>query len=299
MSSHNNPENSSAQQSEAQRKAQEAADKKAKELAQQSDVNPDNTDDGIWGMIMQFIQFLFGSFLGDDKAKDEAPHESTADDAPNKPEYSLQVSRQLLSSKALTKWRDYQQEHKGEKVAYTSPVKGDAQVTSGFGHREAPKAGASTEHKGIDIGARGSDRSPEIVAAADGMVLFAGRRSGYGNAVIIGHADGSITLYGHLSGAHMPAMGTAITQGTQIGEMGNSGNSTGPHLHFEVRKGDKAITPVIDGVAAVKGMRLNDDAYYASLMDRNNMPKLPVVDVDGHGHHNVTNAKPKSPNQVC
>lgn len=289
MSSKHNPETPNAQA--VADKA--AADKRAEEVARQSGMKSGGGLDEIMSMIMEFLKFLFDGFLADNKGQNDAPHEAVEDDAPDAPGQKVEVSKNLLASKALPKWQEFQQNNKGKSVEFHSPVKGDAQITSGFGHREAPKLAngghGSSEHKGIDIGARGADKSPDILAAADGVVLFAGHRSGYGHAVILGHADGTTTIYGHLSGKQMPKMGASVAQGDVIGEMGNTGHSTGAHLHFEVRKGDKVMTPKIDGAVASKGKHLNDDAYYASL--RQSMPKFETGSdkVDQH----VASVKPK------
>lgn len=94
-------------------------------------------------------------------------------------------------------------------------------------------------HKGIDIAATyGSD----VIAAASGKVLFAGQKGGYGNCVIISHQNGLATLYGHLS-----SISVVNNQDVKVGEViaktGNSGRSTGPHLHYEVHKNKTPVNP--------------------------------------------------------
>jgi murein DD-endopeptidase MepM/ murein hydrolase activator NlpD len=85
-------------------------------------------------------------------------------------------------------------------------------------------------HDGIDIGV---PVGTPVVAAADGVVTFAGEQSGYGTHVEVTHADGTVTTYSHLSKIDS-AVGQAVKAGQQIAESGNTGHSTGPHLHFEV-----------------------------------------------------------------
>ncbi|CAM3648568.1 peptidoglycan DD-metalloendopeptidase family protein [Marinicrinis lubricantis] len=102
------------------------------------------------------------------------------------------------------------------------PVSG-ATLTSSYGMRWG------SMHKGIDLVS--DDRT--IMAADNGEVIFAGTKSGYGNAIIIDHHNGYQTLYGHLSKISV-SVGTKVEQGDAIGVMGNTGNSTGTHLHFEI-----------------------------------------------------------------
>ena len=94
-------------------------------------------------------------------------------------------------------------------------------------------------HAGIDF--KGPIGSP-IYAAADGRVTFAGVRSGYGNAIEITHGNGMLTRYAHLSRIDVK-VGQAVAAGSTIGGLGNTGRSTGPHLHFEVRINDRAVNP--------------------------------------------------------
>jgi murein DD-endopeptidase MepM/ murein hydrolase activator NlpD len=111
--------------------------------------------------------------------------------------------------------------------AYRAPVNGT--ITSGFGHRESPGGVGSTNHKGIDYGV---PIGTHVNAAANGKVIYSGWIDGYGNTVIIDHGGGNMTLYAHLSEIRKPA-GAIVRAGEQVAWSGNSGNSTGPHLHFE------------------------------------------------------------------
>jgi murein DD-endopeptidase MepM/ murein hydrolase activator NlpD len=113
-------------------------------------------------------------------------------------------------------------------------------ITSNFGHRENPFTGENIErHRGLDIkGAHG-----EIVkTTASGLVKFASRRGGYGNVVIVTHDNGFETYYGHLSKILVKA-GQKINAGDQIGRIGSTGRSTGPHLHYEVHQHGKIVNP--------------------------------------------------------
>jgi murein DD-endopeptidase MepM/ murein hydrolase activator NlpD len=116
-------------------------------------------------------------------------------------------------------------------VASIYPLTNPAPITSRFGWRTHPLTGNRRFHSGLDIGAPAG--SP-VVATGAGTVISAGWNGGYGKAVIIQHGDTQQTLYGHLSEVSVQA-GQTIAQGTVIGLVGSTGNSTGPHLHFESR----------------------------------------------------------------
>ena len=112
-------------------------------------------------------------------------------------------------------------------------------VTSGFGNRIHPITGGSRWHAGIDIGSR---TGTAIWAAQSGTVIFSGWMSGYGETIMIDHG-GYVTLYAHQSERQI-AKGASVNQGQQIGLVGSTGNSTGPHLHFEVRIDGNAVNPM-------------------------------------------------------
>jgi murein DD-endopeptidase MepM/ murein hydrolase activator NlpD len=105
-------------------------------------------------------------------------------------------------------------------------------MTDGFGSRTDPFTGRRAFHRGLDISAR---RGTPVVAPADGVVVFAGRNGGLGKTVRISHGFGFATVYGHLDAIDVEP-GQQIHRGAQIGLLGNSGRSTGPHLHYEVHR---------------------------------------------------------------
>ncbi|MCA1591119.1 MAG: M23 family metallopeptidase [Acidobacteria bacterium] len=118
------------------------------------------------------------------------------------------------------------------------PVEGE--LTDGFGTRRNPFGYASSEfHMGQDIA---TQRGTPVVAAADGIVSFAGQQSGYGNVVIVDHGNGITTRYGHLSKVEA-VEGQEIKRGAELGQVGSTGRSTGPHLHYEVRISEEAVNP--------------------------------------------------------
>ena len=114
-------------------------------------------------------------------------------------------------------------------------------ITSQFGIREHPIQGVVKQHTGLDIG--GADTGTPVVAAADGVVSYAGWLGGYGNCVMINHGNGVVTLYGHGSKV-VASVGQEVKQGDTILEVGSTGNSTGPHLHFEVRINGQYVNPL-------------------------------------------------------
>lgn len=112
-------------------------------------------------------------------------------------------------------------------------------ITSEFGWRTHPIFGTSRFHSGLDIG---GDYGLPIYAAASGTVIYAGWISGYGNAVIIDHGGGVTTLYGHNDSLNV-SEGEVVSQGQVIAMCGSTGNSTGPHCHFEVRENGEPVSP--------------------------------------------------------
>ncbi|HEX8847769.1 MAG TPA: M23 family metallopeptidase [Pyrinomonadaceae bacterium] len=118
------------------------------------------------------------------------------------------------------------------------PVEG--RLTDGFGDRRNPFGGYSSEfHSGQDIA---TIHGSPVVATANGVVTFAGYQNGYGQTIVIDHGGGLTTRYGHLSHIDV-TLDQTITRGEQIGRVGSSGRSTGPHLHYEIRINDEPVDP--------------------------------------------------------
>ena len=115
----------------------------------------------------------------------------------------------------------------------------DGPITSEFGWRTHPIFGTQRYHSGLDIG---GDYGLPIVAAASGTVIHSGWISGYGYTVIIDHGGGITTLYGHNSSLSVD-VGDVVSQGQTIALCGSTGNSTGPHCHFEVRENGEPVSP--------------------------------------------------------
>ena len=115
----------------------------------------------------------------------------------------------------------------------------DSYVTSGFGGRSDPIRGGRQFHRGIDFEANVGD---PVLAVADGVVSYAGRRAGYGNTIEIDHGNGYVTRYAHNSRL-TARVGDLVRSGQQIARAGSTGRSTGPHVHLEVWENGRAVNP--------------------------------------------------------
>jgi murein DD-endopeptidase MepM/ murein hydrolase activator NlpD len=136
---------------------------------------------------------------------------------------------------------DIVKENKSEKdsVLRGKPVR-QGWYSSAFGRRMDPITGRPAWHAGVDFaGKLGSD----VIAVASGVVVYSGRKDGYGNLVEIDHGNGVITRYGHHDELKVE-VGDFVKQGDTIGLMGNSGRSTGPHVHLEVLRDGRAVNPL-------------------------------------------------------
>jgi murein DD-endopeptidase MepM/ murein hydrolase activator NlpD len=123
--------------------------------------------------------------------------------------------------------------------ALTPPISGTPIISSLFGPRSQPTAGASTNHQGIDYSV---PVGTPVLAAGDGTVTFAGVQSGFGNTVVIDNGGGVTTLYGHLSSIGV-SVGETVSDGSQIALSGNTGTTSGPNLHFQVMQNGVPVDP--------------------------------------------------------
>ena len=127
-----------------------------------------------------------------------------------------------------------------EKTPFAMPVHTAIRYTSGFGGRDDPFGRGVRRHEGQDMA---GDYGAPIYATADGVVTYAGWENGYGRLIKIQHEFGIETRYGHLSQIRVN-VGQRVSRGDKIGDMGNSGRSTGTHLHYEIRLSGTAINPM-------------------------------------------------------
>ena len=145
------------------------------------------------------------------------------------------------SNKLAQKIRQLQGNHtKCQAGKMLWPLPSSRNITSPFGTRIHPIFKTKKTHHGIDIGA---GMGSSIVAAKDGKVIIAGWQGGYGNAVIIDHGGGITTVYAHCSKL-LVRVGQNVRMGEVIAKVGSTGYSTGPHLHFEVRKNGAVVNPL-------------------------------------------------------
>ena len=124
-------------------------------------------------------------------------------------------------------------------ISFTWPCPSSGRITSGFGARSSPTEGASSNHQGIDIGA---STGSSVIAAAGGTVVISTYSASAGNYVMINHGGGVYTVYMHMN-SRAVSEGQSVSQGQQIGTVGSTGYSTGPHLHFGVRTGGRYVNP--------------------------------------------------------
>ena len=122
---------------------------------------------------------------------------------------------------------------------FASPLRGSYRLTSGFGYQKDPFTGGKQHHNGLDLAA---PLGTPVRSTMSGRVVTTGWSNIYGNYIIINHGNGYQSLYGHLSKIQVQK-GQAVNQGSQIGLVGSTGYSTGPHLHFTVYRNGKLINP--------------------------------------------------------
>ena len=140
--------------------------------------------------------------------------------------------------KAQEQGKTYQTKSLGN-ISFTWPCPSSGRITSGFGGRSSPTEGASSNHQGIDIGA---PSGAGVVAAASGSVVISTYSASAGNYVMISHGGGVYSVYMHMS-SRAVSVGQSVSKGQQIGSVGSTGYSTGPHLHFGIRSGGSYVNP--------------------------------------------------------
>jgi murein DD-endopeptidase MepM/ murein hydrolase activator NlpD len=160
------------------------------------------------------------------------------DRLPESPEALTAQGRWVQTQLDLVEGQLTEQNHLLASTPTIAPVLG--LITDGFGRRKDPFTGRLAYHRGLDISAR---RGTPIHAPADGIVVFSGRNGGLGRCLRISHDFGFTTVYGHLDKI-LVEPGTEVHRGQEIGLLGNSGRSTGPHLHYEVHVNGVSKNPL-------------------------------------------------------
>jgi murein DD-endopeptidase MepM/ murein hydrolase activator NlpD len=181
--------------------------------------------------------------LFDEASAEEANEVALVADAQDRQdEFEAEINALEAESESITAYLRSLQVRSGVAQSgsgqFQRPVPGP--VTSPYGYRTHPVLRTQRLHSGADMRAASGDT---IVAAEDGVVVFAGWRGGYGNCTIIDHGGGLATLYGHQSSISV-GQGQTVERGQAIGRVGSTGLSTGPHLHFEVRQYGTPVDPV-------------------------------------------------------
>lgn len=154
-------------------------------------------------------------------------------------EAALRKKEEEARKKAENEGKTYETKSIGS-ISFMWPVPSSGRVTSYFGGREAPVEGASTTHKGIDIGASSGS---EIKAAAGGTVVIATYSASAGNYIMLSHGSGVYTVYMHMKSMAV-SEGDEVSKGQVIGFVGSTGYSTGPHLHFGIRVNGSYADPL-------------------------------------------------------
>ena len=152
-------------------------------------------------------------------------------------EYLSEVS--AMQKEAFRDLRPYLESRKSLLASTPSIRPTSGWISSGFGYRKSPFTSRREFHQGMDIATR---MGTPVVAPADGTITFVGRKGGLGRAVVVDHGHGFVTRYGHLKKC-LVKRGACIKRGDKIALVGNSGRTTAPHLHYEVRLNGLPVNP--------------------------------------------------------
>lgn len=183
-------------------------------------------------IVLSNMQTLQKSYINELSADEKKLQEQITEYKNDQAEIERQI---LLATNAINPDIQYT----GGEMLWPVAISGTV-ITSDYGVREHPIQGVIKEHTGIDIG--NTPTGTPVVAAADGVVTYAGWLGGYGNCVMINHGEGVVTLYGH-GNKILTSVNKKVKKGETIMEVGSTGNSTGPHLHFEVRVNGSCTSP--------------------------------------------------------
>lgn len=153
-------------------------------------------------------------------------------------EAEIRRQEEEARKKAEAQGQSYETKSLGS-ISFIWPCPASGRITSAFGGRSSPTEGASSNHQGIDIGA---PTGSSILAAASGSVVIATYSASAGNYVMINHGGGVYTVYMHMNSIGV-SVGQSVSQGQQIGTVGSTGYSTGPHLHFGIRNNGTYVNP--------------------------------------------------------
>ena len=173
-----------------------------------------------------------GTFLSPVEKRDELVTKMRSD-------LTLLESETTLREKSFVELKSHLSEQSSLLASTPSIKPARGWVSSEFGKRKSPFTGLTQKHTGLDIANR---VGTPIISTADGIVLYVGRKRALGKVVIINHGYGIKTVYGHLSKA-VVKKGQKVKRGVKIAEMGNTGRSTGPHIHYDVVVNGVSVNP--------------------------------------------------------
>ena len=199
----------------------------------QTTVNQTNAQLASLQVLAQEVSLAYGI-----KAKIEGPADISSE-ARLVPTFSESIEEYnfLRSSKFSRLSSSFTQRSQTNVLPAGWPISG--RLMGGFGERQDPFSGEGAYHTGVDISA---PIGTQVKVSADGRVKFAGMYAGYGRLIIVSHGNGYETYYAHLSKISVTE-GQELRQGEYLGDVGMTGRSTGPHLHYEVRIGNSPVNP--------------------------------------------------------
>jgi murein DD-endopeptidase MepM/ murein hydrolase activator NlpD len=186
-----------------------------------------------------------GNLQGDEFNFERLPGSGGGEEAGNVSEAELNDSLKQIqaefevSAQQLSVLESMLFEKELEQKSQPTTRPSDGYVTSGFGYRMHPVLGGRAHHNGIDFDANIGD---PVRSAGNGLVKYAGWKTGFGNVVEIDHQNGYVTVYGHNS-AFTVKEGDVVRAGQVVAKAGSTGRSTGPHVHFEVHKEGRPVNP--------------------------------------------------------
>lgn len=185
---------------------------------------------------------LVAQYSQDEQALEAMHAEKEADAARLEQEIREEEERRRREEEERRRREEEERQQQPEitESGYAWPTNDTRLITSPFGQRPAPGGIYSTNHGGVDIGA---NYGTNVLASKSGTVLISRWYGGYGYCVVIQHGYGNITLYGHMSRL-LCTEGQQVSQGQVIGLVGSTGNSTGPHIHFEIHENGVRVNPL-------------------------------------------------------
>ena len=240
------------EETKAQLEEQKSASEAAKAELEEKKSDLDNQRDAANALIAQ---------LRAQQAEQQEDMDDLSDEADAIQAKAQQLSRQLAAEEAARRAEEARRAAANGQPApntastqsnpggYIWPVN-SRYITSTMGGRASPGGIGSTNHKGTDIGRVGYTSS--VYAAKAGTVIISEYNRSYGNYVVVSHGSGNTTLYAHMS-KRIAAVGQQVKQGDVLGITGSTGNSTGPHLHFEITENGVRVNPLNDGAEPRKG----------------------------------------------